>query len=522
MARAGWASPRRTWPNTISDIVPGPSPVLELRGVSKRFGGIRALDQVSFRIAPGEVRCLAGENGSGKSTVIKVLSGVHRADEGEVVLGGAARSAMTPREAIAAGVQVIYQDFSLFPNLTVAQNLAIGQDLRGRRWMVDGRRARRAVAEASASLGVVLDPEAEVGSLPVAGRQLVAIARALLADVRLLVMDEPTTALTHQEVTRLFQLVAGMKARGISVLFVSHKMREMLAVADSLTVLRNGRVVAEGPMPEFDEARITHAMTGHDPGQIRHDWTPSAPGTVPRLEVRGLSVPGEVADVSFSLMPGEVVGVAGLLGSGRTELALALFGMRPGYSGQVLLDGRRVELRSVADAVAAGIAYVPEDRLTEGLFPARTIDENLLAASLDRLGGRIGWMDGAAGRRAAAGAIQDMAIATPSGDRAVSELSGGNQQRVVIGRWLLTAARVLVLNGPTVGVDVGSKAGIHAVIRALARDKGLAVLMVSDDGPELAENCTRVLLVHRGRLAGTLEGEALTDAAITDRLRVLA
>ncbi len=500
----------------------GPAPVLELRGVSKRFGGIRALDQVSFRIAPGEVRCLAGENGSGKSTVIKVLSGVHRADDGEVVLGGEACSAMTPREAIAAGVQVIYQDFSLFPNLTVAQNLAIGQDLRGRRWLVNGRRARRAVAEASASLGVDLDPAAEVGSLPVAGRQLVAIARALLADVRLLVMDEPTTALTHQEVTRLFQLVAGMKARGISVLFVSHKMREMLAIADSLTVLRNGRVVADGPMAEFDEARITHAMTGHDPGQARHDWTPPPPGTVPRLEVRGLSVPGEVADVSFSLLPGEVVGVAGLLGSGRTELALALFGMRPGYSGQVLLDGRRIELRSVADAVAAGIAYVPEDRLTEGLFPARTIDENLLAASLDRLGGRIGWMDGGAGQHAAAGAIRDMAIATPSGERAVSELSGGNQQRVVIGRWLLTDARVLVLNGPTVGVDVGSKAGIHAIIRALARDKGLAVLMVSDDGPELAENCGRVLLVHRGRLAGALEGEALNDAAITDRLRALA
>ncbi len=522
MAPGGWASPRKTWPNTISNNVFDSAPLLELRGVSKRFGGVRALDQVSFRIAPGEVRCLAGENGSGKSTVIKVLSGVHRADEGEVVLGGETRAAMTPREAIAAGVQVIYQDFALFPNLTVAENLAAGQDLRGRRWLVNRRRARLAVAEASASLGVALDPDAKVGSLPVAGRQLVAIARALLTDVRLLVMDEPTTALTHQEITRLFQLVAGVKARGISVLFVSHKMREMLAIADSLTVLRNGRVVAEGPMSEFDEARITHAMTGHDPSKMRHSWTLAPPGTIPRLELRGLTVPGEVADVSFNLMPGEVVGVAGLLGSGRTELALALFGMRPGYTGQILLDGRPVALRSVAEAVAAGIAYVPEDRLTEGLFPERTIDENLVAASLDRLSGQTGWMDGAAEPRAAASAIRDMAIATPSGERAVSELSGGNQQRVVIGRWLLTHARVLVLNGPTVGVDVGSKVGIHAVIRGLARDKGLAVLMVSDDGPELAENCARVLLVHRGRLAGALEGEALTDPAITDHLRALA
>ncbi len=476
---------------------------------------------MSFQIAPGEVRCLAGENGSGKSTVIKVLSGVHRADSGEVVLAGVPRSAMTPREAIAAGVQVIYQDFSLFPNLTVAENLAAGQDLGKGRWLLDRRRARRAVADASARLGVTLDPDVEVADLPVAGRQLVAIARALLADVRLLVMDEPTTALTHQEVARLFQLVGGMQAQGISVLFVSHKMREMLAVADSLTVLRNGRVVAEGAMAEFDEARITRAMTGHDPGITRHVWTPPE-GVPPRLELRGLTVPGEVADVSFSLMPGEVVGVAGLLGSGRTELALALFGMRPGYAGEILLDGRLVELRSVADAVAAGVAYVPEDRLTEGLFPARSIDDNLLAASLDRLAGRTGWLDGAAGRRAAAGAIRDMAIATPSGDRAVSELSGGNQQRVVIGRWLLTRARVLVLNGPTVGVDVGSKGAIHRTLRELAQTQGLAVLMVSDDGPELAENCARVLLVHRGRRAGVLEGDALTDAGITDRLRALA
>ena len=292
---------------------------------------------------------------------------------------------------------MIYQDFSLFPNLTVAENLAAAGDLQARRWWVRRRRGRDAAADASARLGVALDPDAEVGSLPVAGRQLVAIARALLADVRLMVMDEPTTALTHQEVTRLFRVVDGLKARGIAVLFVSHKMREMLDVADSLTVLRNGRVVAEGPMSSFDEAAITRAMTGHDPGPARPPQPTAREANVPRLEVRGLSVPGEIADVSFSLMPGEVVGLAGLLGSGRTELALALFGMRPGYAGTVLLDGQEVRLAGVSAAVAAGIAYVPEDRLTEGLFPALTINANLLAASLPRWAWQGGWVDGRRG-----------------------------------------------------------------------------------------------------------------------------
>ncbi len=495
--------------------------------MSKLFGGVRALDGVSFAVRAGEVHCLAGENGSGKSTVIKVISGVHRPDEGEVELGGAAHRALTPREAIAAGVQVIYQDFSLFPNLTVAENLALAQEVRDRRRFVSPRRVRAVAEEALARLGgsgeaAALDLRAEVGRLPVAGRQLVAIARALVADARLLVMDEPTTALTHQEVERLFARVRALRASGMSVLFVSHKMREMLEIADSLTVLRNGRVVAGGPMRRFDEGAITRAMTGGDLSDARYAWAPptAAPAT-PRLELRGLTVPGAVEDVSLRLMPGEIVGLGGLLGSGRTELALALFGMKPGHRGEVLLDGLPLRLRGVGDAVAAGIAYVPEDRLTEGLFPAQTIARNLLASCLDRLRGPLGLLRGGRGKALAERGVREMAIATPTAERAVSELSGGNQQRVVIGRWLLTDARVLVLNGPTVGVDVGSKAGIHRKLRELARGAGLAVLMISDDGPELAQNCNRVLLMHRGRLAGELSGEALSDEGIAARLKGL-
>jgi simple sugar transport system ATP-binding protein len=467
------------------------------------------------------VHCLAGENGSGKSTIIKVISGIHRPEEGEIVLGGAAHRALTPREAIAAGVQVIYQDFSLFPNLTVAENLALAQEVRDRRKVVSPRRVRAIAEDALSRLGdATLDLDEEVGRLPVAGRQLVAIARALVADARLLVMDEPTTALTHHEVEGLFARVRALRATGISVLFVSHKMREMLEIADSLTVLRNGRVVAEGAMRDFDEAAITRAMTGGDLSDARYAWTPPAPGTPPRLALRGLTVPGEVEDVSLTLGAGEIVGLGGLLGSGRTELALALFGMRPGHRGAVLLDGQAVRLRRIGDAVAAGIAYVPEDRLTEGLFPTQTIRRNLLAASLDRLRGPLGLLRGGRGHEMAGRAVREMAIATPTAERAVSELSGGNQQRVVIGRWLLTEARVLILNGPTVGVDVGSKAAIHAKLRELAR-AGLAILMISDDGPELAQNCNRVLLMHRGRLVDEVAREALSDAGITARLRRL-
>ncbi len=521
------AAPPGAPAESAADAAP---PLLALRGVSKLFGGVRALDGVSFAVRAGEVHCLAGENGSGKSTIIKVVSGVHRPDEGEVALDGTAHSALTPRAAIAAGVQVIYQDFSLFPNLTVAENLALAQEVRDRLLLASPRRVRAIAEEALARLGgdgghAALDPRAEVGRLPVAGRQLVAIARALVADARLLVMDEPTTALTRREVERLFDRVRALRASGISVLFVSHKMREMLEIADSLTVLRNGRVVAEGPMRRFDEGAIARAMTGGDLSDARYAWVPpaaaAAAAATPRLELRDLTVPGAVDDVSLRLMPGEIVGLGGLLGSGRTELALALFGMRPGHRGEVLLDGRPLGLRRVADAVAAGIAYVPEDRLTEGLFPAQTITRNLLASCLDRLRGPFGLLRAGRGRDMATRAVREMAIATPTTERAVSELSGGNQQRVVIGRWLLTDARVLVLNGPTVGVDVGSKAGIHRKLRELAREAGLAVLMISDDGPELAQNCNRVLLMHRGRLVDELSSDALSEEALADRLKGL-
>lgn len=495
-------------------------PLIELRHIGKSFSAVRALEDVSLTIGRGEIHCLAGENGSGKSTLIKVISGVWQPDQGELLIDGQKMEGMTPRAAIQHGVQVIYQDFSLFGNLSVAENLALSMELQEGRKLVSWRRIRGIAQEAIRKLGVDLDLDALVETLPTAGKQLVAIARALMSDPRLLIMDEPTTALTGREVEALFRVVRDIQSRGIAVLFVSHKMREMLEISERLTVIRSGRVVAAGPISEFDEAAITRAMTGQEIAAEGYRWDGAASGT-PLLEVAGLTIPGQLEDISLRVMPGEIVGVSGLLGSGRTELALALFGMKHGYHGQIRIDGREARLDSVQRAIEHGIAYVPEDRLTEGLFLTQTIDRNMLATSHGRLS-KGGVIQRARAAREAAGMIREMAIATPTGDRPVTQLSGGNAQRVVIGRWLLNDPRLLILNGPTVGVDVGSKAGIHRKIRELARARGLGVLMISDDLPELVDNCNRIIVLHRGRLVSDTPTEATSEAALSEQLGALA
>ena len=490
---------------------------LDLRNVEKHFSGVRALDDVSLTIRSGEIHCLAGENGSGKSTLIKVVSGVYRPDAGSILIDGQSLPRLTPIEAIRRGVQVIYQDFSLFGNLTVAENLALNTELQAKRRLVSWSRIRAIAAQAIERLGVDIDPNREVDDLSTAGRQLVAIARALMSDPRLLIMDEPTTALTRKEVETLFRIVRDIQARGIAVLFVSHKMREMLEISERISVIRNGRKVAEGPTCEFDEPKIIRHMTGHDIASQSYVWTPPAEEVPPRLEIRNLTLPGAYEDLSLAIRPGEIVGLSGLLGSGRTEVANTLFGLEPSYGGEVLVDGKEVRLDRVATAIDAGIAYVPEDRLTEGLFLTQSIDRNILASIYDRIAA-WGVVDRSKAADLAAGSIRSLQIATPTGEKPVGQLSGGNQQRVVLARWLLTDARVLILNGPTVGVDVGSKAEIHRIIRDLAVKTGVAVLMISDDILELVQNCNRIVVIHRGRFVDTIETAETSEHAISDLL----
>ena len=494
--------------------------LIELRHVGKRFAGIRALDDVSLSMRRGEIHCLAGENGSGKSTVIKVMSGVYRPDDGEVLIDGEPVRRLTPAGSVARGIQVIYQDLSLFGNLSVAENLAINGLLKGRRRGVRWGEVRRIARAALDRLGIELPLDADVDSLPTSSKQIVAIARALQAEARLIVMDEPTTALTRNEVDRLLDITRAIQRGGVAVLFVSHKMREMLDISERLTVMRNGRVVVEGPIGDFTEASITRHMTGHDLSREVYARPPRDAGAPPRLAVENLSVPGAVAGVDLTLRPGDIVGLSGLIGSGRTELALALFGLRPDHGGTVRVDGRAVRLDGVRAAIRHGIAYVPEDRLSEGLFLTQSVARNMLASSLDRVTRGL-TVDRARVARASDDMIAAMQIATRSGATPVGHLSGGNQQRVVIARWLMTQARILILNGPTVGVDVGSKAEIHRIIRDLAVRQGLAVLMISDDVPELLQHCNAIVLMHRGRFVGRFEGGTASEDTISAALRAL-
>lgn len=491
---------------------------IELRHITKRFAGITALDDLSLSINPGEIHCLAGENGSGKSTLIKIMSGVYQPDEGEILIDGKPVRNLSPIESINRGIQVIYQDFSLFGNLTVAENLALNTLLQEKKKLVNWKLVRLLARQAMDKLNVDIDLDTDVENLSTAGKQIVAIARALMSGVRLIIMDEPTTALTGNEVTVLFEIVRAIQAQGIAILFVSHKMREMLEISERMTVIRNGQSVTSGPTADFTEALITRHMIGQDLQTRNYVWNQQLESDHPRLELRSLSLNDTLFDLDLSLRPGEIVGLSGLLSSGRTELAQTLFGMSPQYRGDILIDGKAVRLNSVQDAVAHGIAYVPEDRLSEGLFLSQSINRNILAATYSHYT-RHSVISSDLAAQAAGNMIKSMQIATPSGEKPVSQLSGGNQQRVVIGRWLLANSSIMILNGPTVGVDVGSKAEIHRIIRNLAESQNLAVLMISDDVFELVQNCNRIILMHRGRFVEVLEAGQVSEEEISDKLK---
>ena len=489
--------------------------ILSLKGIRKSFGGVHALKGVDLEIKKGEVHCLAGENGCGKSTIIKVISGFYQPDAGQIAVDGEIYAKMSPTESIRAGIQVIYQDFSIFPNLTVRENLAFNQVLANKRVLASRREFTKIAEEALAKINFNVDLNALVETLPVADKQLIAISRALLDNARLIIMDEPTTALTHNEVQRLFEIINDLKDNGVTVLFVSHKLNEVFEICDSITILRNGENVISCPVSEMTEEKFTHYMTGRNFDLNTRENREITGDMV--LEAKNLSAPG-FENVSFQLCKGEILGIAGQLGSGRSELSLTLFGLNKHTDGSLLLDGKEIELNNVKEAMDMGIALVPEDRLTEGLFLPQSIIRNITVSRLDDLATGVGVVSDKVLEEESAGWVKQIGVATADHRLPVSTLSGGNQQKVVLARWLSTKPKVLILNGPTVGVDIGAKFDIHALLRQCAKE-GMSIIVVSDDASEIINTCDRTLVMRKGAVtaeisSADLDAKQLAEAII--------
>ncbi|WP_175956482.1 sugar ABC transporter ATP-binding protein [Schaalia sp. Marseille-Q2122] len=502
---------------TSTDTSPtqAPAPLISVSHISKSFKGVHALKDINLDIAPGEIHCLAGENGSGKSTLIKVISGVHAPDSGTITIAGRSFEKMTPLEAIDAGVQVIYQDFSVFPNLTVMENLALNSEVAAGRKIANWKRFRDIATRALATIGIGIDLDTRVGDLSVADKQLVAICRALVSDAKLLIMDEPTTALTKREVSALFKIVLELQSRGMAILFVSHKLEEVFEIADRFTIIRSGEHIITCDKHELDRRSFARYMTGRDFEDTR--FIPGELSPAPVLSARNISLEGAFSDVSFDLHGGEILGITGLLGSGRTELAMALFGAYSIDSGTLTLKGEDVRFRNVGDAMKAGVAYVPEDRLTEGLFLERSIGSNITVSIMDDFAGAMGVLDRDGLRAEQHRWVADIGVATKDPANAVNTLSGGNQQKVVLAKWLAQKPDVLILNGPTVGVDIGSKHTIHSIIRELAA-QGMAVIIISDDLAEVLDNCNRLLIMKAGRLSGEANPATTSEKELSDMI----
>ena len=477
---------------------PEPEYALRLRGVSKRFGGVRALDDVSFDVRRGEVHCLAGENGCGKSTLIKIVTGVHAPEPGaEIEVFGEMQTTIRPNQARAKGIAVIWQDLALFPHMSVAENIAFDDMVGNAPKLVRRGEARKRVLDMLERLGVSLNPDATLNTLPIAQRQIVAIARALMGDAKLVFMDEPTSSLTQAETDRLLDIVGTLSAQGVAVVFVSHRLAEVLNVSERVTVLRDGKLVGVYPTKGMTQARLGELMTGTT---LEHSVSArDLPDAKPVLEVRGLSRQGEFENITFDIHEGEVLGLTGLIGAGRTELAHAIIGMTRPDRGRILLNGDEIDPRSIRDAIRQGIAYVSEDRLSLGLIQPQSIADNTSISVLDRLLNGAGLISHSKSGALVNRWIEDLAVKIGQPDDAVSTLSGGNQQRIVLAKWLATEPKLLILDSPTVGVDVGARAGIFKIVRDLAR-QGLAILLISDEVTEVMHNADRVLHMEHGRL----------------------
>lgn len=484
---------------------------LQMKGITKTYPGVRALDGVDFEIAKGEVHALVGENGAGKSTLIKILAGAQPMDSGEIFINGAPVHITSPQKAMDLGISIIYQEFNLVPYLSAAENIFLGREPTGAipgfvNFPVMYAESQKVIDH----LGVRLNVRTSVNRLSVAQQQMVEIAKAISQNASIIAMDEPSSTLTDHELESLFALIRSLREKGVSIIYISHRLEEVFQIADRVTILRDGCLVGTKPVAETDRDEIIRMMVGRE----LKEKIPKQAAQVgaPALTAKNLSRRGAIEDINFTVHQGEVLGIAGLVGAGRTEMARAIFGADPIDEGEIWLNGSRVDIRSPRDAIHHGIGLVTEDRKALGLILAMAVRENVSLANLDAIT-RLGFVNRREERRVALRFIEDLMIKTPSCEQQVQNLSGGNQQKVVLAKWLFTESKVLIFDEPTRGIDVGSKVEIYQLMNRLAAN-GTAIIMISSELPEILGMSDRILVMHEGRIAGELAREEATQEKI--------
>lgn len=486
-------------------------PVVEMNGIVKNYPGVKALDGVDFSVLPGEVHALVGENGAGKSTLIKILAGAEARDAGSIAVDGRAAHITSPQESMRLGISVIYQEFNLVPYMNATENIFLGREPASAvPGVIDFRRMYADAERVIDELGVGLDVRSPVNHLSVAQQQMVEIAKATSRRSRLIAMDEPSATLTEHELANLFSLIRRLKNEGVSIVYISHRLEEIFEIADRVTVLRDGRLVATKSIAETDRDDIIRMMVGRELKE-KIPKVAAEQGEVV-LEVRNLNRAGVLRDISLNVHRGEVLGIAGLVGAGRSEVARAIFGADPIDSGSILLDGRPVTVRSPRDAIKLGIGLVTEDRKALGLILGMAVRENITLAGLSKLL-RLGFVSRRSEREASRAFVEELTIKTPSLDQAVQNLSGGNQQKIVLAKWLFTQSKVLIFDEPTRGIDVGAKTEIYQLMNRLV-EQGVAIIMISSELPEVLGMSDRIIVMHEGSIAGELSRDEATQERI--------
>ena len=492
--------------NAVSDL-------LELRGIGKRFGASRALAGVDFSLARGEIHALCGENGAGKSTLMNIIDGIHQPDEGTISLDGQKLVIDGPAHAMRLGIGLVHQEIALCADATVAENIFMPEINAGRQAWMDYASLNARATQVLQRLGQAIDPAARVSELSISSQQLVEIAKALTLDCKVLILDEPTAALTDNESAALFKVLHDLKAQGIGIVYISHRMAEIFAHCDRVTVLRDGRNVHSGPLAELDADALVRRMVGRDLGNYYPPKQQAIAAGEPVLEVIDLADGARVHGVSFTLRRGEILGVAGLMGAGRSELAETVCGLRPATRGTVRLRGKALSIRRYSDALRAGIAYLSEDRKAAGVYLDLPIAQNIASMALQRVSSRFGLLQRAAEHRLAVALGAKLKLKSDGVAIDVASLSGGNQQKVAIAKLLATEPSVLLMDEPTRGVDVGAKSEIHHILRELA-NQGTGVVVISSELPEIIGLCDRALVIRDGCLAGELQGDDMTEEAL--------